>query len=140
MIRAWLAIGVLALLAACAAPAPVEEPVRSGRVAQVDSVMIDGDPHLGVGAIIGAVASGVIGQQFGGGSGQDVATVAGVLAGGAAGSKVQSKTERRPAQHITVKPDNGGAVGITQAADPVFKVGDRVRIDGAGNDARVVRI
>jgi outer membrane lipoprotein SlyB len=140
MLRGWLAIVVFALLAACAAPAPVEEPVRYGQVMQVDSVMIDGDQHLGVGAIIGAVAGGVIGHQFGGGSGQDVATVAGVLAGGVAGNKVQNKTEKRAAQHVIVKLDNGVSVGITQATDSVFKVGDRVRIDGAGNDARVVRI
>jgi outer membrane lipoprotein SlyB len=69
-----------------------------------------------------------------------VATVAGVLAGGAAGSKVESKTERRAGQSLIVKLDNGESVGITQPADPSFRVGDRVRIDGAGNDARVVRM
>jgi hypothetical protein len=29
---------------------------------------------------------------------------------------------------------------ITQPADPNFRVGDQVRIDGSGPDARVVRI
>jgi outer membrane lipoprotein SlyB len=88
------------------------------------------------------VAGGVIGHQFGGGSGRDVATVAGVLAGGATGTAVQSKyADRRPAQHIIVQLDNGVAVGVTQATAQVggVRVGDRVRIDGSGNDARVSR-
>jgi outer membrane lipoprotein SlyB len=129
-------------MAACAsAPPPAETSVRYGRVAQVDAVTIEGEHHLGVGAIVGAVAGGVIGHQIGGGSGQDVATVAGVLGGGLVGNKVQNKyADRRPAQHIIIKLDNGVSVGITQATDPVFKVGDRVRVDGSGNEARVVRV
>jgi hypothetical protein len=34
---------------------------------------------------------------------------------------------------------NGYAVGITQPFDPDLRVGDRVRIEGSGSDARVVR-
>ena len=143
MIRAGSLIGVLALLTACAAPPQQgEAAVRYGKVVQVENVTIDGDHQLGVGSIIGAIAGGVIGHQFGGGTGRDVATVAGVLAGGAAGSTVQNKyADRRPAQHIIVQLDNGVAVGITQATEQGgVRVGDRVRIDGSGNDARVSRM
>src|SRR5262245_6921353 len=143
MNRAWSSFGVLALVAACASPPPpAEQSVRYGKVVQVENVSLEGDHQLGLGAVIGAVAGGVIGHQFGGGTGRDVATAAGVLAGGVAGSKVQNKyAERRPGQHIIVKLDNEVSVGITQAIDgPGLRVGDRVRIDGTGPDARVVRM
>jgi outer membrane lipoprotein SlyB len=143
MIRYLSFIAGLAVLAACAAPPQQgETSVRYGKVVQIDNVTIDGENQLGVGSIIGAVAGGVIGHQFGGGTGRDVATVAGVLAGGAVGTKAQSKyADRRPAQHIIVQLDNGVAVGVTQATEQGgFNVGDRVRIDGSGNDARVSRM
>jgi glycerol-3-phosphate dehydrogenase len=41
------------------------------------------------GSVLGAVAGGVIGHQFGGGRGKDVATVVGALGGGYAGNQVQ---------------------------------------------------
>jgi hypothetical protein len=37
-----------------------------------------------------------------------------VLAGGVAGSKIESKNEKRPGQHIAVQLNNGVAEGITQ--------------------------
>jgi len=47
------------------------------------------DKHKVAGTVIGAVAGGVIGSQFGGGRGRTVATVGGAVAGGAIGRKVQ---------------------------------------------------
>lgn len=130
-----------AMLSACAqtGPAVGETEVRYGRIHRIDAVSIDSDAHLGLGAVIGSVAGGVLGHQFGGGNGRDVATVAGVLAGGYAGAQVEKNQVKRPGQHIIVQLNNGVAVGITQAADPNLRVGDTVRIDGTGNGARVVR-
>jgi outer membrane lipoprotein SlyB len=129
------------MLSACAQTGPTvgETEVRYGRINRIDAVSIDSDAHLGLGAVIGSVAGGVLGHQFGGGNGRDVATVAGALAGGYAGAQVEKNNVKQPGQHIIVKLNNGVAVGITQAADPNLRVGDTVRIDGAGNGARVVR-
>lgn len=134
-------VAVVAVLAACAqpGPAPGESEVRYGRINRIDAVQIESDAHLGLGAVIGSVAGGVLGHQFGGGNGRDVATVAGALAGGFAGAQVEKNNEKRPGQHIIVQLNNGVAVGITQATDPNLRVGDSVRIDGTGNSARVVR-
>ena len=139
-------IVLIATLAGCATPergppAPYgESEVRYGRIVRIDPVSLDGDHQLGLGAILGAVAGGVLGHQIGSGTGRDIATVAGVLAGGFAGNTVQNKyAERRPGQHIIVQTNNGVAVGITQPADPALRVGDLVRIDGSGPNARVVR-
>ncbi|WP_251275309.1 glycine zipper 2TM domain-containing protein, partial [Enterobacter hormaechei] len=41
------------------------------------------------GSVLGAVAGGVIGHQFGGGHGRSVATVVGALGGGYAGNQIQ---------------------------------------------------
>jgi surface antigen len=45
-------------------------------------------PRQGVGTVAGAVAGGVIGNQFGSGSGKAVATTLGVIAGGVIGSEI----------------------------------------------------
>jgi outer membrane lipoprotein SlyB len=136
----WSAALALVLAACASASPPVgESEVRFGRITRIDAVQVESEAHLGLGAVIGGIAGGVLGHQIGGGSGRDVATVAGVLAGGAAGAQVQKKAETRPGQHIIVKLGNGVSVGVTQPADPNLRVGDNVRIDGTGNDARVVR-
>jgi len=130
------------LLQACAAPGPAvgESQIRYGKIVRIDPVSLDGDQHLGLGAIIGGLAGGVLGHQVGAGTGRDVATIAGALGGAIAGSFVQNKyVERRPGQYITVQLDNGVSVGITQHADGNLRMGDRVRIDGSGPDARVLR-
>ena len=45
------------------------------------------------GSVLGAVAGGVIGHQFGGGRGRDVATVVGALGGGYAGNQIQGSMQ-----------------------------------------------
>ncbi|CUU23696.1 glycine zipper 2TM domain-containing protein [Duffyella gerundensis] len=51
------------------------------------------DEHRIAGSVLGAVAGGVVGHQFGGGRGRDVATVAGALAGGFAGNQAQGSLQ-----------------------------------------------
>jgi len=136
-----LLLAALPWAASAAAQQLGEEQVRLGRIERIDPVSLEGDHHLGVGMVLGAVAGGVLGHQFGGGTGRDVLTVMGTLGGGLFGRHVQNTyADRRAGQHIIVKVDNGVAVGITQPADPALRVGDRVRIDGSGQDARVIRM
>jgi len=140
-----LCLALLIAVSGCATnpdvPRAGEESVRYGRIVQIDPVDLEGDHQLGVGAILGAVAGGLLGNQVGGGTGRDIATVAGAIGGGFAGNEIQNRyVERRPGQHITVRLRNDVLVAITQAADPDLRVGDRVRIDGSGERARVVRI
>ena len=80
-------------------------------------------------------------EALGGGTGQHIATVAGTRAGSSAGRAVQNGwASCGSGQHIIVKLNNGVAVGVTQPADPEFRMGDKVRIDGEGPNARVVRL
>jgi outer membrane lipoprotein SlyB len=117
-----------------------EAEVRNGRIERIDPVTLTGAHQLGVGHVLGAVAGGALGHQFGGGKARVVAQVAGSLGGGYVGGQVQSTfSEPRPGQVITVTLANGVAVGITQPVDASLQVGDCVRIDGTGQSARVVR-
>jgi outer membrane lipoprotein SlyB len=117
-----------------------EESVRYGRIEQIDPVELEGDHQLGVGAIVGAAAGGILGSFIGRGAGADIAAVAGAIGGGFAGNAVQNRyVDKRAGQHITVRLRNGVAVVVTEPADPNLRVGDRVRIEGSGQRARVVR-
>lgn len=51
------------------------------------------DENRIAGSVLGAVAGGVIGHQFGGGRGRDVATVVGALGGGYAGNQIQGSLQ-----------------------------------------------
>jgi uncharacterized protein YcfJ len=53
------------------------------------------DENRITGSVLGAVAGGVLGHQFGGGRGKDVATVVGALGGGYAGNQVQGEMQSR---------------------------------------------
>jgi outer membrane lipoprotein SlyB len=123
------------------AEAPLgETEIRFGRIDRIDAISLDGDHKLGVGHVLGAIGGGALGHEFGGGKGKVVAQVLGSLGGGYLGGEAQNKyLDRRPGQHITVTLNNGVAVGVTQPQDAGLRVGDCVRIDGAGQSARVVR-
>ena len=142
-----IALLLAALLGACASaigqggPDLGEESVRYGIVTRIEPVSLEGDHQLGLGAVLGAAAGGIIGHQFGGGSGRDVATVIGAVGGGLAGNTIQNRyVDRRAGQHIFVRLDNGVTIAVTEPADPALRVGDRVRVQGRGTDARVVRV
>lgn len=53
------------------------------------------DEHQVLGTIAGAVIGGVVGHQIGGGSGRDIATVAGAAGGGYAGNRLQKNLQDR---------------------------------------------
>lgn len=51
------------------------------------------DNHQVAGTVIGAIAGGVIGNQFGRGNGRKLTTVAGAVGGGIAGKKIQESNQ-----------------------------------------------
>ena len=101
------------------------------------------DPHKVAGTAIGAIAGGLIGSRFGGGSGKTVATVGGAVAGGAIGHKVQENhqdkdTVTRVVKHCRpVEPSEAGRTlydivysyqGQTHQARLDYDPGDRVEL------------
>nr|WP_201279484.1 glycine zipper 2TM domain-containing protein [Cedecea colo] len=78
---------------------PIKETVKTPRkecrnVAVTHRAPVQDENRI-VGSALGAVAGGVIGHQFGGGRGKDVATVVGALGGGYAGNQVQGAMQDR---------------------------------------------
>ncbi len=112
------------------------QEVQMGVVESVREVRIEGTKS-GVGTGAGAIVGGVAGSELGQGRGSLVGTVLGAVAGGVAGSAIESGTTKEKGIEVTVKLDGGRMIAVTQAADELFKVGDRVRILSGSGVTRV---
>src|SRR5690606_6725216 len=90
---------------------PHQEVVRYGYVESVETVSADQRSGPGVGAIGGAIAGGVLGNQVGSGSGNTAATIGGAVLGGVVGHQVEQQVRRRQANAveyvIRVRMDDG---------------------------------
>ena len=90
------------------------------------------DENRIAGSVLGAVAGGVIGHQFGGGHGRSVATVVGALGGGYAGNQIQGAmhdtytTTQQRCKTVYDKSDKMLGYDVT------YKIGDqqgKIRMD-----------
>ena len=108
---------------------------RNGTVTKVETIHVDKDYKLGVGTAAGAVAGGILGGAIGD---SKTAAVAGAVLGGLAGTYAESKLGKETAQQVTVKMATGGTVTIVQPSDGRLKSGLAVRVEGSGENARVV--
>lgn len=111
--------------------------VYSGRVTQVRVVVV-GNERSGAGAVLGAIAGGLIGSTVGGGDGRTLAIVGGALAGGAIGDRAEYNGSRYRAIEVSVLLDRGDRVVVLQDLSADLRPGDRVRVIGWGSGARVV--
>lgn len=117
-----------------------EKRLRSGYVAGVKPVQIEGEHQLGLAPEVGTSAGGLIGNQLGGGTRRDLVTVLTAIGGGSAADEQRVRYEQaREGQRVVVRLDNGVGIAVTQEAEPDLEVGDRVRVEGRGPDARVVK-
>ncbi|HSO07503.1 MAG TPA: glycine zipper 2TM domain-containing protein [Pelomicrobium sp.] len=120
------------------ATAGTPETARYGTVTGLELVQVDQDAKFGVGTVVGAVAGGILGHQFGGGSGKTLLTIGGTLAGAAAGTAAESKLNKQDAQKVTVDMQTGGRLTIVQPPDSRLWKGMKVQVIGSGETARVV--
>lgn len=114
-------------------------PVQYGEITALRPVDIrPGETR--VGTIAGGALGAVAGSQIGRSTAANVAGgVAGAVAGGAVGSAVQGSA-RTNGIEITMRLDSGETVAIVQRGDSRdFRVGDRVRLTGTAENARVTR-
>jgi len=134
--------GLLALLlisGAARAQQPGEMEIRQGVIEQITQMDLPTNQHRGLGAIIGGLGGLGIGSLIGGGTGRDVAMVAGTLGGALFGNEIQKRRDQpEPGQQIIVRLKNGVLVQITQPLNPNLQVGQRVYIEGHGESARVM--
>ncbi len=110
--------------------------IECGVVESVDVVQIKGDKPNILGTIAGGLIGGVLGNQVGGGSGKDLATIAGVVGGAYAGNRVENNMDKAEVHRVLVRLDSGATRSVDYPSDPGVRVGTRVRFD---NGAIVVQ-
>lgn len=120
-----------------AEPAPVRDKqaapacTNCGVIEAIRPVEMKGD-STGLGAVAGGVAGGLVGNQFGRGGTRTLLTIGGAAGGAFAGDAIEKNVKKRTAWRVTVRLDNGVRKTLSQAAQPPFAVGERVRIVDGG--------
>ena len=98
-----------------------------GTVTDVKTVKIEGQGS-GVGAVTGGVLGGVVGHQVGGGRGQDLATIGGLVGGAYVGHQVEKKSKSGIRYHVLVEMEDGSSKTFKYSSKTSYQVGDRVKV------------
>lgn len=114
-------------VAAAPQPAPKVVCASCGTVETVTPIQREAAPS-GAGAVAGAVLGGLVGNQFGGGDGKALATIAGVLGGGWAGNTVEKNMKKETVYQVTVRMEDGTVRRLEQSSPA--SVGARVTVEG----------
>jgi outer membrane lipoprotein SlyB len=141
-VTSWVAAFFFAVsLSACATSGdgnggPGEMEIRTGRIEQITLTQMQTNHDTGIGAVLGGVGGAALGSLVGGGTGRDVAMVAGALGG----NYVEKKHYDQPkeAEQVIVRMNSGVLVSVTQPINQSLAKGMKVYIEGSGNEARVV--
>lgn len=123
------------LMLASSAPAPVSAPVirpqricnSCGVVEAVNQIDVKGDGSY-LGTIGGGVVGALLGSQVGSGNGRTAAEIAGAVGGAYAGREVEKNARKTAHYEVLVRLQNGGAQTVSFAADPGYRVGEKVRL------------
>ena len=115
------------------APAPKAAPVLCadcGKVTAITTAEKAGDSGP-LGVIAGGAAGALLGNQVGGGTGKDLATIAGALGGAYAGKKIEGMVKTQTVWTVSVQYADGRKANFEFQQDPGMKVGDVVKNSGA---------
>ena len=99
-----------------------------GTVQAVTPLQRDAAQGSGAGAVAGAVLGGLVGNQFGGGDGKTLATLAGAVGGGYAGNAVEKKMKKITVYQVEVRMANGTTRTFEQSSPA--SVGAQVKVEG----------
>ncbi|SET87099.1 Glycine zipper 2TM domain-containing protein [Burkholderia cepacia] len=83
----------------------------------------------GIGAVGGAAAGGLLGNQFGHGNGRTAMTIIGALGGGLAGNQVEKQVRAETDYQVQVQMESGATRTFMYHNPPPFGQGQRVRIE-----------
>ena len=121
-----------------AAPAPVAAMPEQkpplvicnvcGTVESVTPIEREAAQGSGIGVIAGAALGGLVGNQFGGGTGKDLATIAGMVGGGWAGNTVEKKMKKETVYEVKVRMEDGTLRKLEQKT--AIGVGTKVTVEG----------
>ncbi|WP_434111482.1 glycine zipper 2TM domain-containing protein [Paraburkholderia caffeinilytica] len=111
------------------APArPVADPY-AGEVVAINTVQAP-EPTTGLGALGGAVAGGLVGNQIGGGRGKIFTTIAGVVGGGLAGNGIEHAVRKQTTYQVQVRMQDGSYRNFSYPTQPDVQIGERVHVSG----------
>lgn len=110
-------------------PAPAQAYCQScGTVVAITQTRTPGQSS-GIGAVGGAAAGGLLGNQFGNGNGRTAMTIIGALGGGLAGNQVEKQVRAETDYQVQVQMESGATRTFTYHNPPPFGQGQRVRIE-----------
>jgi len=137
VLSALLSVALISLLSGCPASlsgsaytryqARTLQSVDTGTVTSVRQVLIEGTKS-GIGGASGAALGGIAASNIGGGRGQVAASIGGALVGGLAGAAAEEALTRQTGLEIIIRLDTGRSIAVTQAADELFRPGERVQV------------
>jgi len=113
------------------APDDVGKPItiQKGEVENIRPAEIEHNQDSGFGGLAGAYAGGVAGSAVGDGKGKALATVLGVVIGAIAGSSMEKGGNKRDADEITVRLDDGRVFAVVQEkGSEKLQIGDRIEV------------
>ena len=102
--------------------------VNCGVIESINVVEVAGEGSY-VGKIAGGVVGALIGSQIGKGRGTTAAEIAGAVGGAVAGNEIEKRVKKTKHYEVIVRLQSGGTQTISYAAEPSFRVGDKVRIE-----------
>ena len=133
----WIIL-VFPLLANAAYQRNTARPVNQVVFGEVDTVRYITQQEIiksqgsGWETLLGAVVGGVVGNQFGGGTGKEVATAVGAVAGAGIARNNANQVYRMEYQlvEILIETEKGKLIDVIQDIDnsTLFEKGDKVRI------------
>ncbi|NPT61124.1 glycine zipper 2TM domain-containing protein [Paraburkholderia elongata] len=111
------------------APArPAADPY-AGEVVAINTVQAP-EPTTGLGALGGAVAGGLVGNQIGGGRGKILTTIAGAVGGGLAGNGIEHAVRKQTTYQVQVRMQDGSYRNFSYPTQPDVQIGQRVHVSG----------
>ncbi|MEM5296448.1 glycine zipper 2TM domain-containing protein [Burkholderia sp. JPY481] len=110
-------------------PRPVAVDRDAGEVVAVNAVQTQ-EPTTGLGAVGGAVAGGLLGNQVGQGRGRVLATIAGAVGGGLAGNGIEHAVRKVATYQVQVRMQDGSYRNFNYDTQPTVQVGERVHVYG----------
>ncbi len=130
-VRTSAVLGKSLLASSNAAPGnrrSARQCANCGVVEAVNVIEVKGEGNY-LGMIAGGLAGALLGHQVGGGSGKQIATVAGAAGGAFAGNEVEKRMKTTKHYEVITRLENGGTQAISYETDPGYKVGEKVRVE-----------